>query len=83
MVLQIILSDRACVAYIAKYAAKAEKRSNIVNQIMLKAKRAPATIRESAFRKMMTASFRQNDKSHQQVVQLLLASALNLIEHRN
>ena len=73
--LQIIMDWRACYNYIAKYAAKANKTSAPINEVLSKAiaHSDATTDSTAAFRKMAIASAGMGEKGQQEVVQLMMA----------
>ena len=79
--MQPVLDWRACLGYISKYAAKAEKRSATINELLSKVLSGlnRANTVETAFRKMMIATVASKDYSHQEVMQLLFTKHYSLV----
>ncbi len=82
---QPIVDFQACVNYLAKYAAKCEKKSERVNATLqvLSKKLKTTCSTQSAFRKMMIACSTQRDISGQEACHEILGEALvNHPQHR-
>lgn len=80
--MQIVLNWRACLEYIAKYSAKAEKRAENINEILAKIVRklSNSDSIHKAFRSMMIATIAIKEYSHQEAMQLLLNHEYPLVE---
>ena len=81
--MQIVLDYAACVDYIAKYAAKAEKKSETIQEVLskliLKFHDDTDDVKK-AFRSMMIATLGQRDKSHQEAIQILMSQCMPMVE---
>ena len=81
--MQIVLDWSAAVNYIAKYASKAEKQSESLQEILAKLINKfneESDSVEKALKSLMIATLGQRDKSHQEAIQLLLSHNMPLVE---